>query len=207
MYYISFDCATKTMGVCILYYDDTWYSKVYHLMSDITTCNDVISMFDSVEHIINNTFKVLYLNVVNVSNMKDHPSTKAKNLKTFLSSLDYITKDCNPDNTKVILEFQMGPNSKSRIIEHFLAYHFCDYDVKITGAMKKNRIELTNTTLQDIQAKYTTSKVARKKHAVQNAKHFLKLWGDPSLLDVKKADDMADACMQILVNLNLSYSR
>jgi hypothetical protein len=106
---------------------------------------------------------------------------------------------------RVVIEFQMGPNVASRIVEHALITIFADASVFDVGAGWKNKIRIRERPDLDhcmFLEKYSAY-VANKNHACEAYyQHISVVFAHPTLEELgiakKLKKDFADSVMQVL---------
>lgn len=229
MLYLGFDVATKSMGVALIQYDSLWDNKIKEIIKENTVDIDQYSAIDYIAHvnrvldkintILNNVYKPIILDVVDLIPNKKLKGTSpvliSKRLNSYLHGLSsYI----NTENLKVLLEYQMGPNDKSRGICSQIIYHFAGTDncygnvVELPKINKKNiEIEIVGASLKnklnyDIHHSYFVGKYAKmytanKKHSIHNFLYWVKLCGFECLIsNIKKKnyDDISDAANMVI---------
>ena len=131
-------------------------------------------------------------------------------------SIKEINSPSNP--IKILLEYQMGPNDKSRNVCSQILYHYSTsdnqfktsldthsnavsatnvYDIEIIGPSLKNKLNFNKSeSYSHIIKKYVTNYNANKKHSVCNMLHWLSvLHLDKLIKKIKKSnlDDVADS--------------
>lgn len=179
---LSFDCATKTLGICLFSYNTNWEKDLNNAIEE--------KSWHKICDVINNSLIVEYCECIDVAEIKDLDVVKARNLKTALEQVPVY------DDMIVLIEFQMGSNFKSRLIFHYLTYHYAHYELFIIPAMQKNTFEFTDMKLQDFTAKYASPYTANKKHSTQNFLYVVTLFELKGISLKGKLDDKADAFMQ-----------
>lgn len=147
---------------------------------------------------IKDDIKILYLNVINVSDSKNGIEQCTRDLKNVLESLD-----SELDNlTNVLIEYQMSANIKSNRISSQILYHYTNKaDIKIIGPSLKNKVSFTDELHHSVFMKNNMSKyTANKKHTKENMLYWLRqrdLLGMISSIPKSNLDDAADAFMQV----------
>jgi hypothetical protein len=224
--YHSFDCATKTLGVyCAMIIDSD--SIVNILLNNLIYENIKLHQFikeecqhpnyhnnilekilfmrktyDVVKYLITHQHVPLYYDIWDIShNMVDRKDIEraALNLKTNLNYL--IDKISYPD--KMLYEYQMVDNDKSRTISHYLIYHYsgCSKIVK-RGAIYKNKIFYKTLRYQNYLQHITDPYKARKAHCADNFKYWCIVNKMNYLQFGPKLDDVGDAFMQLMAYIN-----
>lgn len=171
MLVFSFDCAIKSLGICIM------------KINKPKTIDDINTIFD-----------IKYIDSVNLGDY-DNPWTTAKSLKSVLKKLN--KKYGNPDT--LLYEFQMNANDKSRMISNFIAYEYSDIckDIRRVMPTLKNKIYFhKDLKHSEFLKKNNSSYTANKKHTTANMKYYFEIF-NLELPNKKKLDDMADAFMMI----------
>lgn len=154
--------------------------------------------------------------------MKDtEPVLRTSRLKAYLTMIDrqYMKQICAKNKKiKVLLEFQMGFNDKSRNVCSQILYHYsatdtgfkrsnlddwemweddCLYDVEIVGPSLKNKINFVEgKDLSYYMEKYSKRYDANKNHSKDNFLHWVKSHGyDDMIKNIKKKnlDDIGDS--------------
>jgi len=230
MLILGIDVATKSMGIALLKYDVDWEKKIQTVFVENNKKSETfeeasrktIKICDEVVNILNNTLQILFLDVVDLIPKQKMKGVDvflvARRLKKYLNDLEKkIDEQC-----QVLLEYQMGPNDKSRGVCAQLVYHFAGldsgydsynikekkekkekekhknkYTVEIVGPSLKNKHDLDKEkTLAFFRNKYVKSYDANKKHSIHNLKTWLDTFGKGDMFKKYKAkhrDDVADA--------------
>lgn len=239
MYILGYDVASKSLALTIIYFNDNWETelqkikkkfndKLKSVESPIKICEIALEYIDQIDKLLDNIIIPILFDVVDlIPNQKVKDTSvisRASRLKSYLLSVDqYLSSlDISADNTyKILLEYQMGPNDKSRNVCSQILYHYsntdfnfnnvldlsCDaiinkYDVEIIGPSLKNKINM------DIQKpyaffinKYTKSYDANKAHSKNNFIYWINKKNISHMIkNIKKKnlDDIADSCNMIL---------
>jgi hypothetical protein len=200
---LSFDCANRSLAVC--------YASINKNIHSI--------LLDSIKNSTDD--KKSYLDYINIHFIKVYDLTKGNKLdtiqraivlKTQLSEIDNIISTYNHDieYKKVLIEYQMSANDKSRNVSQQLVYHYCDKaQTHLVGPTLKNTIDLSkdgSLSYGSFIGKYASKYTANKNHSKENFKHYLKMTETEDILkNIKKKnyDDMADAFTQILGFTNI----
>lgn len=188
---ISFDCGTVNLGYSVVEVNPINYEE------EIPKCNSL----DDIKKLLRTNFKIIEWNNQNITrglNLEDtEDQDRAKDMKDFLNDLD--NRVGTNDETIVLVEYQMGPNDKSRGVAWQLIYH---YDVRVikVGPSLKNQITFDPLCpYQYFLQKYGSRKYANKKHTRHQLIKYLEITGQQDILpDKKKLDDAADSFLQIL---------
>lgn len=216
MYVLSIDSATKSLGVSVVSYnlslaDDI--EKEFNLYLNHKKNNtfnerleNFILMLKQVNKILDNKLQLHYLNVIDLIPNKKVNDVSVQDRTKALHN--YLTDVIDPiiqskDNWLFLLEFQMGPNTKSNIISSQLMYHLSKYNHKIelVGPSLKNKIIIGDISggYENFAEKYQTSYAANKMHSRHNFLKLLKNMKKESMIkDIKKKniDDIADSVLQ-----------
>ena len=247
MYIVSYDVASKSLAVAIIYFNENWKDELQHireLFADETNnpqtpeelCRSAIKYLDMVYKIISTIMEPLVLDVVDIipgKKIKDTTVIERSNrLSGYLNMIDSVieqyaqnTRDDTP--IQVLVEYQMGPNDKSRNVGSQILYHYSTpdigffsanfttdlykpinkYQVAIVGPSLKNKICLcAGGKLSEFIPRYAKNYDANKAHSKfnflgwlkkQNREHLIKNIKDKNL------DDIADACNQAIAWLHL----
>ena len=233
MLYLGFDVATKSMGVSLIQYDSSWDSKIKKIISDntvdinqysaISYISHVMRILDKINDVLNNVHKPILLDVVDLIPKKKVKGTSPVLISQRLNGyLHGLTSYINAENLTVLLEYQMGPNDKSRGICSQIIYHFANTDygynnviklpnitkktisIEIVGASLKNKLNYDKPHSYFI-GKYAKMYTANKKHSIHNFLYWVNLFGHENLItDIKKKnyDDIADAVNMTIAWLN-----
>jgi hypothetical protein len=239
MYILGYDVASKSLALTIIYFNENWeieLQKIKNLFNDKLQnvespkkiCEITLQYIDRVDELLDTIIIPILFDVVDlIPNQKVKDTSvilRASRLKSYLLSVDqYLSKlYTSSDNTyKILLEYQMGPNDKSRNVCSQILYHYsntdfnfnsaldlpCDtlinkYDVEIIGPSLKNKINM------DIKKpyaffinKYTKAYDANKAHSKNNFIYWVDKKNISHMIkNVKKKnlDDIADSCNMIL---------
>lgn len=212
---ISFDVATKSLAISIIVYNynlNEAYKKIetefkeYKKFKKIHK-KDIVQIFtgfckflDKMDEILNNMIEINHLDVKDLIPEKKLKDTtiieRTNNLKEYLTSIENKC-DISPD-CQILVEYQMGPNDKSRTVSSQILYHFanrCQLDV--IGPTLKNKVYLQNdknSSYASFISKYTTNYAANKNHTKYIFERFIKIYnGRLDKIKKKNIDDIADA--------------
>jgi hypothetical protein len=261
MYIISYDVASKSLAVSIIYINVNWredlkkINKTYNIelknnnKSDIVEkCNCINNQLVSIKSLIETLIVPKFFDVVDlIPNKKLRDTTsllRTSRLKAYLSYMDETLKDIRKkdsfddqcsissynDVCKVLLEYQMGPNDKSRTIGSQILYHYSNidiniqsqnsnynidglryntnvYDIEILGPSLKNKINLDKYKPHSFfMKKYSKSYDANKAHSKSNFLKWVELNDVEHMIkNIKKKnlDDMADSVTMTLAWLHI----
>lgn len=200
---MSFDCARRNMGVCVMEVDHVMILPALALQE----LDDVESQIAVLERRVQYIDRVLN-EILNVRTFESWDCGAdavqawevAPVLRQKLNELD--AKWGRPDI--MIYEFQMNVNDKSRMVSTMLAYHyaFCPTVWRAMPALK-NQVSLSNALRhRNFLIKHSSAYRANKAHAEAT----VRFWADTfrvslQRLDKKKLDDPGDALLQILAGI------
>lgn len=126
---------------------------------------------------------------------------KAAELKNVLTSLDHLL----PDDTTVLIEYQMNANQKSNAIYNMIIYHYCKYEIVIMKPALKNQITLRDDLpLARFLGLASNNYQANKNHSKFNFLYFIHLFEHKDKIahiKNKNLDDIADTFMQMCAYL------
>lgn len=237
---LSFDVASKSLALSIINFNDDWKHSLNQLklsfravdvenMTAYDVCDHVMDYMDKLERILDDMFVPELFDVVDLipgKKLKDTtPIVRANRLNSYLSCVDRYMSDKHESECKVLLEYQMGPNDKSRNVCSQILYHFSNgdgkfkntnktllgipneeiaYDVEIVGPSLKNKINFDkDKPHQYFIQKYAKTYDANKKHSVWNFLRWVDMKGiQPMIVGIpkKNMDDIADS-----VNMTLAW--
>jgi hypothetical protein len=224
---LSFDCAEKSLAVCLATYDTHAHVKIEEIIEgirvssgdDVSKCELIPTMeaMTRIDKLNDNTIKLHFAKVYDItkgSKTKLKSEAKTKELKRFLTELDLSVF---PTGTGlgiekldlVLIEYQMPSNNKSGRISHQLEYQYIDKAVRVhtVGPSLKNKMAFAPHLVHSaFMEKYATSYYANKMHCKKNFLHWLNVFGlNHFIKDIKKKnhDDIADAFMQMVAWVRL----
>jgi hypothetical protein len=247
MYIVSYDVASKSLAVAIIYFNENWKDELQHirklsanetnkLQTSEEICRSVIKYLDMVYMVISTLMEIVVLDVVDIipgKKIKDTTVIERSNrLSGYLNMMDsvidplYNSEKNNNHGIKipiqVLVEYQMGPNDKSRNVGSQILYHYSTpnieffsanftsdlyipinkYIVSIVGPSLKNKICLCpGGKLSDFIPLYAKNYDANKAHSKFNFLGWLKKQNSMFLIKNiknKNLDDIADACNQAI---------
>lgn len=194
-YILSFDCADKTLGICLL----GWIPKeqINERLECIKTSNNLSEMANLINDML---FVKEHWHFNLIPNLVVRDVENAIRLGRLKAAMLNVRKYLSLNNIKasnIIVEYQMG--DLSRLISAAIIYEFCDEDqnimVNIGASYVKSSPNINiNTHINVIQAsaknsfyfhpnlsygnigvKYKTSKTTNKHHTAENYKYFMQL--------------------------------
>ena len=184
-YYLSFDCANRSLAVCLV------------SIADIKTpCT---------------TSTILYAKVFDLTQGKKlATSERTVLLKGCLTDVDVAVNALIEMHPKVLIEYQMSINDKSRCVSNQVLYHYsgrfndCNsVGVHLVGPSLKNKVCFSGDEKylhSTFMGMYASSYTANKKHTSANLMYWLKKNDQLYIVkNIKKKnlDDIADAFVQI----------
>lgn len=214
-YYLSFDCATKTLAYVLLRinfcYNKNDLNQLRNLLTLIEqnnnnkTINDkMITMLNKIDTDTKNSIIIISADCVDLFPGRcDKNITTVERIKTLA---DYINSTIFPlildipkEQIDVFVEFQMSYNTKSKIISIALLSLFNQYELYIVHPTLKNKMFITEEgKFTNFIKKYKNTYTANKKHALYNFKEYERIFNQ----NVDICDDLkghiADAFMQVL---------
>ena len=229
---LSFDVASKSLAVSIVNVNGEWRRDLREVregfggvdmsgMGAVEACEHVLRYVSKVREVVDGLVSVEMIDVVDLipgEKLKgSSPVVRANRLRAYLDGLGRRLEG----EYKVLLEYQMGPNDKSRSVCSQLLYHFsCGdggfrcvneslaggrvgspvYDVEIVGPSLKNKISFDKPH-QYFVKKYAKMYDANKKHSVCNLEYWVrrnKLEKMVERVPKKNMDDVADSVMMAL---------
>lgn len=233
MYIVSYDIAHKSLALCILYFNNQWLidiNKIHKkLKDDIKLCDNaekkckcILDCLNALTTLLNELIKPILFDVVDLlpnKKLKDsNPIERSSRIKSYLHSVDNFIETLHIDNLKLLLEFQMAPNDKSRNIFSQILFHysypdsyfnntnndikkvnicFKKYDIEIIGPSLKNKLNLIpNKPYSYFIKKYTKLYNANKNHSKSNFLYWIKCNNITHMIKKikkKNLDDIADA--------------
>jgi hypothetical protein len=251
MYIISYDVASKSLAVAIIYFNEHWKDDLRQIRDAFAKetsqtqtseelCRTAIKYLDMVYVVISTVLEPLVFDVVDIIPGKKVKETtvveRSDRLSGYLNMMNsvidtYYNSEKNIyDYAKtpihVLVEYQMGPNDKSRNVGSQILYHYSTmdmgflsanfttiytpevkYKVVIVGPSLKNKICLVfGGSLSDFIPLYAKNYDANKAHSKFNFLGWLEKQGRSALIKNiknKNLDDIADACTQAIAWLHL----
>lgn len=218
---LSFDCANKTIGVCMV--EVPGYSTIKSLISDcfdskeLNTWDQILIALRALDGLFYRIFDLKYINSFDlIPGQKLKISSKnerSSRLKGLLKYIDAIMGDV--DN--VLIEYQMNANDKSRSVCNMIEAHYSGESYKfkqnssyfsklypinipenytnkvvIVNPRYKNMFAFNKNLIYSIYlAKYNNNKTANKKHCTDNMLYFLNRTGKMGMIEGMKKMDDA----------------
>lgn len=166
------------------------------------------TLLKNIINIQNNKIKIKYLEVKDLipgKKLKDTNTViRTTNLYNYLNEvIDPIIKLYEKNKLIFLIEYQMGPNDKSRVISSQLLYHFTKYksDIHLVGPSLKNKIIIGNNKnllYSTFIEKYKSNYTANKNHSKANFLEIIKILKNENLIlniNKKNIDDIADSVL------------
>jgi hypothetical protein len=216
---ISFDVATKSLAVSIINYDTNIGNKIdelfnnfkkYEGKNNLLVLQEYEKLIDDVTTLYDNKISIKYLDVKDLipdKQLKDTTAVERSNaLFNYLTKLDKIILDYTDENDLVFLiEYQMGPNDKSRAISSQIMYHCMRYyngsNIHLVGPSLKNKLIIDKSDESKYSSfigKYKSNYSANKNHSKHNFLVLLKKLKSEKLIQhisKKNIDDIADSVL------------
>jgi hypothetical protein len=199
-YILSFDCADKTLGVCLIGYLPK--PIIIDELEFIKTLTDENFIQEEFSSLINNMLFVeemwLFnlLGDVKVRDTEDY--IRLARLKYALKSINKYLSDNNITLSEIHIEYQMGQNDLTRLISPAIIYEFVNEDnminliigpvteykessqspisISVIQAAAKNSFCFHESIAYNVfAAKYQTNTTANKKHTAENFRYFLEI--------------------------------
>lgn len=191
--YLSFDCATKTLGVCYFHYDCDKLNTVLNrgLVELIKNSTDISKCLD---------IKLWCIDLIEGKNVAD--TDIPERLKSLHEKLNKLMMNI-PKPDYIVIEYQMNLNNLSNIISNAIMMYFAhNFEIKLVKPAAKNSIWFHESlAFHYFIEKYSRNYDANKAHSKANLIWFLNLFEKQDVIkDIKKLDDVADAFMQLFNN-------
>ena len=238
---ISFDSANKSLSVCVVQIDTNILKCVGEIWGDTQTRlidliqNGTLETFITRMNLLNFAkYRIMYAETVDLIPGKKVKETtiehRTESLVSWLVGLDSKLREIGvslgdigvavPDKERpiVLMEYQMGPNDKSRTVSHqILAWYAVRCRIAIVNPTLKNQTHKGSTAFLNRRsgfndwpshgkflAKYADSYTANKAHTKACLLYWMEHHASASEIviiqavidSVKKCDDIADAFMQ-----------
>lgn len=231
MYFISFDVATKSLAVSIIEYNINYLDDIeaaiieYHKnkpnLQGSKNINKLleayICLLDQTKKIFDTKMKIIDLRVKDLIPGKKLSETtiveRTSALYKYLCEIDQKIADLNlePKDILFLIEYQMGPNDKSRVISSQIMYHFTKFattidsepNIQLVGPSLKNKIIIggLDSNYSEFLEKYSCNYTANKNHAKYNFIKLIKYLDVEHMINgirKKNIDDIADSVLMSL---------
>jgi hypothetical protein len=260
MFILSYDIASKSLAVSLIQFNENYKHDLSQIMQDfhkeIKSCITKTHMYTyaknciyRIDKLLDELIQPIYFDVVDLIPGKKMKETtviqRTARLKAYLNMIDEkiksIINPVNPDQTpgisdqhtvKVLLEYQMGPNDKSRNVCSQILYHYSDtnveykntgnlneekttdetenyihkilHDVEIVGPSLKNKINLDpDKPYVFFTQKYVKLYDANKAHSKNNLLFWVKKMNVPHMIKGIKSKNLDDIADS--VNMTLAW--
>ena len=205
--YLSFDVATKSLAFSVVKLPTDIpkeFNQIRNQIEEITEESQIQAIHDRVKSFIT----IMDGSVDNlVPDKKDKDISEVERLRALIGY--YKTKllpmmtihELTPENTVILIEYQMSPNFKARTICSGLITLLYEYEIHIVKPILKNRINLTpDGHWINFVKKYKTLYTANKKHAIYNFEWMIQRFTIAENLKFTKTQisHVADAFMQTI---------
>lgn len=213
MYYLSFDCANKSLAVGLYYIDSNFLQSTKSIISECNSAEEWKSESNIriLNQRIDSLMDILYVDVLDIlpnKKVKDvNIIERSSMLKKAIEQVNTIITEKIPSDVSitVCIEYQMNVNDKSRTVYSQLVYEYSNrenYTIMIMKPLLKNTIFFSEE-LQycHIVEKHNSVYRANKIHSSLNFMHFIHIFGhDEKIKHIKKKniDDIADTFMQVM---------
>lgn len=169
MYILSYDVASKSLGLSIIKFNENWKSDLMNIktsfdsidknISSVKLCQIALDHINMINKLLDNLIQPLVLDVVDLIPGKKIKETdvilRANRLRGYLNYVDdtYLnTIEDELNSCKVLVEYQMGPNNKSNSVCSQILYHYADND----SGFKNINTSVKETNIFENKTKYTT---------------------------------------------------
>jgi len=212
MWYLSFDCANKSLAVGLYEISDRFKEDIKECISLYQKCE-----YEIVKEKIKTIIRIAYTDVYDVipnQKVKDidivNRTRKFKEVVQKINDKNTTYLNNNLDIVQVCIEYQMNVNDKSRTVYNQLIYEYADaskYNVIIMKPLLKNTIYLSESLKYCyIIEKYNSVYRCNKQHSKINFLYFIdtfRLNDKIKHIHKKNIDDVADTFMQVIAYLLL----
>lgn len=232
MFIIGIDVATKSLAISIIKYKSNKivqeemnlaienyksYKKTFinnkSCKNPDESLNNLLKKYQELLECTNSLLcpiEILFVDVKDLIPDKKLKDTnileRTNNLRDYLNDIDKKISELNIPikNLDILIEYQMGPNDKSRVISSQLLYHFSKYssaNIELVGPSLKNSIFFKNNEeshYSKFLEKYSTNYSANKAHSKYLFLELLKNIGKNEIIsNIKKKniDDIADSVL------------
>lgn len=210
MYYLSFDCATKTFAYSLSYVNlniNHIKNMLKDLIQEIQNCVN-IQEFRRILQECYSKIKVSIIYLIDgavVDFFPDIPDNKINTVDRIQKMSNYIKDIIIPkindiNDIEIFIEFQMGSNHKARMISSALIAIFSKYKVRLINPSLKNKVYVTEEGKhKHFIKKYTNLYSANKEHAKYNFALIENIFKS-NIPQTKKNErgHIADSFMQVL---------
>jgi hypothetical protein len=198
MLFLSFDCAVKSLAICLvdIKYPEELYTHATITVNDLNITPLMLKVIDITEGVVDD------IDTINRTLLLKKCLTK---IDTEIANIRDSKEEYKLAPLKVLVEYQMSLNDKSRGISHQIVYHYSNINgvsVELVGPSLKNKIHFSaELEYGNFISKYSAKYTANKNHTKSNFVYWMGQNGYTQLLNdsgIKKGnyDDIADAFMQ-----------
>lgn len=213
MWYLSFDCANKSLAVGLYRVSDVFKQEIQSCIQSYQRNAEDITLKSKIQSILEIAF-VEVLDIIPNQKVKDTDIImRTRRLKQAIATLNQKVHSFIQDiNTplQVCIEYQMNVNDKSRTVYNQLLYEYADehrYHLIIMKPLLKNIIYIEESLKYCyLIEKYNSVYRCNKQHSKLNFLHFIhtfQLEDKIEHIPKKNLDDVADTFMQVLAYLLL----
>lgn len=210
MYYLSFDCATKTFAYSLSYVNLDINIFLQNLQDINYVFLQEVPILQSIQDVQNYLLKlkssIIYLmDGAVVDFFPNIPDNKINTVDRIQKMSNYIKDTIIPKindipDIEIFIEFQMGSNHKARMISSALIAIFSKYKVRLINPSLKNKVYVTEEGKhKHFIKKYTNLYSANKEHAKYNFALIEDIFKS-DIPQTKKSErgHIADSFMQVL---------
>lgn len=203
---LSVDCAEKTLAVIVLEIRENLWNSALDSINNLFAKNITVEYLKNINDTLDNVIKIISACMISTK-ITDVPALKRdvmtiQSIKRELDKLDLFFP-----NMRVLIEYQMSNNFKSRAIQNALIMYFSDYDVELIMPSLKNKFAWSDALIyQEFARKYKSNYTINKKHCEGNFVKYLNMVGIRDKFNYAKLDDISDAFMQAIAWYVFKYS-
>ncbi len=200
-WYLSFDCATKSLAISFVYYDRQ------AMLANMRGYEAGDVDLQEYMRISRESFRYVFGRVVDLFPGRPNASvTTIERIRAVRSLLDTVMLEVHQYATRVnvICEYQMAVNHKSRTVEVAILSMLAGHELHTVTPSLKNKLSFGKFTHADFLDAYPDRYKANKKHAEYNFIYLLQAMGITTELSYTKKNrsDLADSFMQIIAFVN-----
>jgi hypothetical protein len=235
---LSVDVANKSLAVAFIKFDTKKYERIEQALDEFRTLKasggapsavlcGFNALLDKITDIYNGAIDIKHIDVKDLIPGKKMSETDLLHRTVALHGyLSDLTSAVIPlvgadEEFKILIEYQMGPNEKSRAVSTQLMYHFAgvllnmgrvpDGNIILVGPSLKNTIYIGAADAAHINflEKYKTNYSTNKAHSRFNLVRLLQVLGKSNMLvpfAKKNYDDLGDAVMMAVAWVTKHYS-
>jgi hypothetical protein len=195
MIILSYDCGNINLGVCCIDYNENWQTEFCEALSPANLADDPVKAGENAYLIFLRAFRIIYIdNIDMLGGRKLRDTTNIERAVALRRTVAIINAQI-PDPALVLIEYQMGPNDKSRGVSYQLMYEYGERSREMRPVYK-NQVNFGAGDIGKYQVKYSTNEAANKAHAKDTLLHYLKYVDIGIEIPKRKLSDMADAFLQ-----------